>query len=401
MEKKIAKFLFVFLWPSLLVADTYSLKDLEILEDQKDYEEFFLHARDVRPALRSNLWHRMVRHMAVGMLDFKIKRKMMDRKSFKMIDQLANWPTLREDHFFQAKRGSYSLEYFKNCFAQAKSKQSKKVLCKKDVDKFWFSSLKIPDLGYQLTKLVSSHWSGFNGWNYLRDVATNKEFHFYCDQSFFHQELLKELNRRFQLEEKSRAIVAGVDRMLHPLCWNKTAAALKTRLLEKDDPKNGAIEDLLFKVLNAKKTLSEEEKDFYFTLFILNGPLVGKTFNLAWNRMKLLGENFSRRQKVLQRLIKLDPLPDGVVTTMDLVKRETLLNFVSLHFPEYFDHYGKTCLNYLQGKGHFPRGNPTVNCREFFRITHAQKMVSDQLYWRYSALKVQERPNKKPATNRP
>ena len=163
------------------------------------------------------------------------------------------------------------------------------------------------------------------------------------------------------------------------------AEGLKNILWKNSHAHSGVPEERIFKILVAKRELREEDKDFYYVLFILNGPRVGKTFNLAWNRMKELGENFSRRQKVLQRLLKLDPLPDAVVGTSGSDKRKTLLEFFSHHFPEYFNHYSKVCLNYLEGKGSFPQGNPTVRCRDFFRYTDS--LVSDKLYLRYSALK--------------
>ena len=149
--------------------------------------------------------------------------------------------------------------------------------------------------------------------------------------------------------------------------------------------KGGAAEESLFNLLASKGELEEEDKDFFFALFILNDPEVGDTFNRAWNRMKILGENFSRRQKVFQRLIELDPLPDAVVGTANPNRRKTLLDFFSHHFPEYFNHYTKVCLDYFEGKGSYPRGNPTIRCRDFFRYT--KSLVSDKLYLRYSALK--------------
>ena len=226
-------------------------------------------------------------------------------------------------------------------------------------------------------------WSGKQpgAWDYLAEILVRAEASVYCERKAVQDEFLSVMEKL----GKSVDIGGEIEKLLHPTCWKRMAPGLKKRLLENSHAKSGTREEQLFNILTAKRALSEGEVDFYLALFILNGPKVGKTFNLAWNRMKMLGEDFSRRQKVLQRLAKLDPLPDALVGIPRADKRKTLLDFFSRHFPEYFNHYVKVCLNYLEGKGSHPRGNPTVRCRDFFR--HTDSLVSDKLYLRYSALK--------------
>ena len=351
----------------------YTIKDLEILESQGNYPDFFLHAKDIRPALRSEYWKKMVRHMAVGWLDYKLKRNIFDAESFERIEKIAGWPTLQRDHFFQLKRGEYAVRMLESCFSGRKEEHPS---CLKRMEQFWVRSDKIPATGYRLAGLLARHKRS-GGWRYLSDILIKEEAAVYCEQQSVQDEFLKVVEDW----NVSDGIAAWIDKMIHPSCWKSMAEGLKNVLWKRGH----TVEEKVFKILVAKGALGEEDKDFYYALFILNDPRVGKTFNLAWNRMKELGENFSRRQKVLQRLIKLDPLPDAVVGTSEMSKRKTLLDFFSRHFPEYFNHYGKVCLNYLEGKGSFPQGNPTVRCRDFFRDTDS--LVSDKLYLRYSALK--------------
>ena len=49
-HKKKSLILILFLLPNPAIGATpYTLKDLKILQEQRNYEEFFLHARDIRP----------------------------------------------------------------------------------------------------------------------------------------------------------------------------------------------------------------------------------------------------------------------------------------------------------------------------------------------------------------
>ena len=348
---------------------SYTLKDLEILEEQGSYPDFFRHAKDVRPALRGKSWERMVRHMAVAWVNFKLKRKMFDRDSFRTIEGIALWPTLRQDEFFQLKRGEYALKTFEHCFVTAEAKEYS--TCRKWMEHFWVRSNRLVMVGHNLAKLlVEQKQSG--AWVFLSEVLSKEESKDYCKDSFIQDEFLKKI---------SSDNGDNPENAFHPACWKAMVPGLRQHLLNG----NGQGNDRLFEIFSEKGLLKQEEEDFYYVLFILNGPEVGKTFNLAWNRMKSLGQDFSRREKVLQRLVKMDPLPDGVVGTNHLAKRKTLLEFFSLHFPEYFNHYSKVCLNYLEGRGSWPQGNPTVRCRDFFRYTDS--LVSDRLYLRYSALK--------------
>ena len=347
----------------------YTLKDLEILEEQGNYPDFFLHAKDVRPAQRGSAWERMVRHMAVAWVDFKLKRKMFARNSFETIEGIALWPTLRQDEFFQIKRGEYALGVLEHCFASADDKS--RPQCRQWLDQFWMRSNRTVMVGHRLAKLlVEQEQPG--AWALLAEILSKEESKDYCADSFVQNQLLEKIS-----SDKG----SHPEKSLHPACWKAMVPGLREHLFKG----NGKGGERLFDILSAKGALEQEEKDFYFVLFILNGPRVGKTFNLAWNKMRELGQDFSRREKVLRRLTKMDPLPDGLVGMSHPGKRKTLLNFFSLHFPEYFNHYSKICLDYLEGRGSWPQGNPTVRCRDFFRYTDS--VVSDQLYLRYSALK--------------
>lgn len=63
----------------------YNMADLEILKAEKNYREFFAHARDLRPRERTQHWVSMVRSMAVDFIDEQIKYKNYKNQTVKLL----------------------------------------------------------------------------------------------------------------------------------------------------------------------------------------------------------------------------------------------------------------------------------------------------------------------------
>ncbi len=94
----------------------YTMKDLEILYKEKNFDEFFNHAKDILPSERSSYWKDMVKEMAEAQLKDYIKKKYFDNLHYKKIKDLTKWPTLKTDEFFMKARGNWGVGYFKSCF---------------------------------------------------------------------------------------------------------------------------------------------------------------------------------------------------------------------------------------------------------------------------------------------
>ena len=56
--------------------------------------------------------------------------------------------------------------------------------------------------------------------------------------------------------------------------------------------------------------------------------------------------------------------------------------------PEYLDYYARTCLEYLEGKKVFPRGNPTLHCKELFKEAKGTPWIDPGLQARYLKFKT-------------
>ena len=161
----------------------YTIKDLEILEGQGNYLDFFLHAKDIRPAQRGEYWKKMVRHMAVGWLDFKLKRNIFDRESLDRFEKIALWPTLQQDHFFQLKRGEYAVRTLEHCFSGRKEEHPS---CLKRMEQFWVRSNKMPATGYRLAVLLAERKQP-GRWRYLSDILLKEEGAAYCGEKLVSQ----------------------------------------------------------------------------------------------------------------------------------------------------------------------------------------------------------------------
>ncbi len=98
-------FLFTSLFAATLMADElYGIKDLEVLWKEKNFPEFFLHARDVRPSLRDQHWKEMVEQMGTEFLLKNIREKNYSLKNFEDTEALMEWPPLKGNEFFLSKR---------------------------------------------------------------------------------------------------------------------------------------------------------------------------------------------------------------------------------------------------------------------------------------------------------
>ncbi len=128
---------------SLYSQQIYSKADLEILEEQKNYEEFFLHARDILPQSRDFGWEEMVLRMGTSYIKNRLSENQANATAFNFIESIYEWPTLKKDIDFNRLRVQFGINYFQNC----------KEKCLKDYTTFF---TKNPDgeLGLTLGKLL-------------------------------------------------------------------------------------------------------------------------------------------------------------------------------------------------------------------------------------------------------
>ena len=166
-------------------------------------------------------------------------------------------------------------------------------------------------------------------------------------------------------------------------CWDQIKSIFSDNLMSSSSYHR----EQSFKVLESRGEMTEVEKSAFLVSYILDGPKIGRLFNLAWNELKKIGNDHSYRQRVLSRMRKMDPLPGRFFHLIDPNKKRILLTQLDRNFPEYLDYYTKTCLDYLEGKRDFPTGNPTPNCQKIFADKIVSPIINQGLKIRFSSIK--------------
>lgn len=351
------------------------MEDLEVLVKEKNYAEFLKHTHDVRPSKRDKKWKQMTRDMALGHLNASISNKKFDLKTFEFVEKLNSWPTLRNEEFFQQKRNYFGIEHLKYCFSNSKNCLSKAL-------NFWHSNLlKSPDLGHKMAILLSKNKYDKDLFPFIKPVTTSDISEFYCNRSEVQKILFKKIHEISLIGPPSKKVFSDI---FNQACLEKIIPILKKDLV---NISSAPTKELFYNFLNLYEVLNQEEKDFFLTLYVLQGPVKGNAFNAAWNIIKILGKNYKRRSKVIKKLESFDLLPDEIFALPDQKTRKTLIDYFSLNIPEYLDYYARTCLDYLEGKREFPRGNPTLHCKNLFREAKGTKWVDPGLQKQFGKFK--------------
>lgn len=385
MNRNLLAYLFPLLFAySLWGVTPYEIGDLETLYKENNYQEFLNHALDIRPSLRDSKWKKMVLEIGVDFIKDKISRQQFDEKTLNYIESLTNWPTLREDEIFFLKRNDFGVKFFEGCLVSNKAD-----ICFSKINKFWSNtSLKNPDLGLSLAKLLSEY--GYEGdlWEYVTYATNSNVAEFYCKNSLIKKEILK----------KIQTIIAGnlspinqkisIQNSMSGSCLTTIIPEIKKAFLEVE---SSLSKELYLKFLILTENLKPEEKDFFLTLYFLQGPVIGDLFNESWNTIGALGQNYNKRKAVLDKLKGLNLLPDEIFAASNEKRRETMLSHFYKNFPEYLDFYANTCIEFLEGKKAFPNGNPTLRCRDLFQEAEGTTIIEPSIQAKYQTVKKFEK----------
>ena len=366
--------------------ERYDIRDLEILEKEKNYLEFLAHTNDIRPTERNDHWKDMVYNVSENFVDDLMARKQFSKETFQFLEKIGSRPNIRGNEIFQIKRGQYALSYLKKCFIisnKHKTVPRKDNTCFHDLDNFWNNTAKDfinLELGMKLAELTLDFYPDSDVWMFLSKVASSEFAAPYCKQEKLIGQLLKYLNKT-SLPHNSDRLKDYLDKNISSACWNAMTPYLQKRLFPETKTN---YKKLAFLMLQAKKSLPEKLKDTYLTLFMLNGPKIGPVFNEAWNIMKELGNDYRRREYVLSQLKNMQILPGKLFKGPDIKRLKIILEYFHQNFPEYLDYYGKTCINYLKGNStQYNLGNPTPGCHELFRTSKNTNWLSSSLQAKY------------------
>lgn len=365
----------------------YSLSDLEVLREGRNFKEFFLHAKDILPTKRDKNWRNMLSGMVSEYIDNLIKENKFNRESFIQIEKLSQWPEQKNDRFFQYKRNNYALRYFKNCLSSKTNEPvpPTKLECQRSMRHFWSSSNKDIDSGYQMLLLHIGFFPNQDSSPYLPFIVKGEFSENYCKEPIVIQEFLKYLEKINTLEIAKEQLKKKVLALASPSCWE----IFKPKIIKNIRDKPTKQTEVIFKLSSTLDFLSKVESDLWLIRYYLENPEPGEYLNRAWYTLKVISQNYKRRMSVLRKLTLYDPLPGYIFSLPNHQTRKALTRNFGVNFPEYLSEYAKTCMKYLSGVKVFPHGNPTKECHDLMALDKKlsqEKFLSDEIHLKYSAI---------------
>lgn len=340
---------------SLYGSELYTPADLEALVAEENHSEYLRHALEIRPSQRDGKWKTNTSRMADLKAKQILSRPKIEEADLSDIESLYEWPVLQNDDVFKLRRSQIGLRYFKTCLKNHPH-------CSRELIKFWRKNEDDPELGFAFAKLGHEFALPRNIiWEFLAPGLRSPISEFHCKDEWVMGEAWDKLAKiHLELGAKGN-FTQKIDSTLHPNCLPSLNTLAHKRL---KDPETGLDRELAYSILAAQGKASEKVQDLFFTLYILENPSRGENFNLAWNRLSELGKYPERREKILGEIRSMTFLPDGIAESLDLKKKKVVLKHFKANFPEYLDHYLRSCLLFYGGKGPFPKGNPTQNCSQ-------------------------------------
>lgn len=369
----------------------YEIKDLEVLEREKNFEEFLTHVNDIRPSERGRHWKEMYQTMAMGLVDYKMKTRDFTKETHHRIEEIGRSSAMINDEFYQLKRSIYNKKYFKECFKSEENKD----LCETQLSSYWYFSKKDPDTGLDLAEILESNHSNVKLWPFYEKAVKDSTVEFYCQKNSVQQAVLKKLyedsfNKDFDGDYKRL-----INKTAPENCFNQLIAPLKETLISVST--SGLDKEMALNLLESTGKLTKDEQDLYAVLYLLDGPVVGEKMNLAWKKIEALSESFSKRQTLMEKIQKLTIIPDKIFKDTNLPRHKAIINLFAKNFPEFLNYYGSTCIKFLKNNSEMPLNvSSSFQCNEFLKAAEAiskstptenTQWINDSIKIQYSALK--------------
>ena len=267
----------------------YDMKDLEVLERDKNFEEFLMHVNDIRPSERSRHWKEMYQNMAMGLVDYKIKTRDFSLDTFRQIEQIARSSAMNNDEFFQLKRSIYAKKFFSECFRKSSltvenlKKDEERNLCSTELSSFWFFSKKDPDLGLDLAAILTEYKSTDKIWTYFNPAVKDVNANIFCKKPAVQHAIMDKLYQETFSHDFNGNYKLLINKTCSESCFEEIVVPLKAALTSIES--NGLEKELALNILESKSKLSPDELDLYAVLFLLDGPVVGDKMNIAWKKI--------------------------------------------------------------------------------------------------------------------
>ena len=328
---------------------SYNKKDLDVLVDQKNYIEFFRHAKDIRPSERDAIWNQNVEQMGLGLLDFLASKTRINPSELKLVKELSYWTLFKDNEFFIKKRDFYFLKDLKSCLENNSKKCQHKAL---SIYKDFSHDITFSN---EIVNILAKYPDSFNDlWPYIKRLTKHELSEFYCNKGAMNDVIISKIFSTQNLE--------NVLKDLHIDCIKVLAPQLNDKLLSKSEHERNRS----FKILKKYNFLKPNDQVIFDTVsYLKKEKLNNKQVDEIVKSFKLINKNYTLREDVLEHLKKLDPIPDHIFQVKE--NAELKIKILNRYFPEFIDYYSQTCLSYLSGEKNYSTGNPTPACHDFFK----------------------------------
>lgn len=332
----------------------YALEDLEVLANEKSFAEFFSHAKDVVPSKRTSTWKSLVSSMSSSYLN-RLMVVEITPSEFETTQQISKWPNLKEDEFFIEKYSKVAVRYFEQCF------KVRGKLCEPILKRFIKTNTVDKRLGVELANLMYVNGIQKDLYSLVRPMAQDTLGEFYCGKMPTSQIILEEIYRN------SEEIVK-----IHKDCLETLKPLIVANLTKASSP---LARYTSYTILQKSDTLSPLQRSVYLTSQLISSFTLDSSQTLqAFQELKNLSESAVQREKVMEQLKEMVPLP-GKVFKLRTKSSYAIVSGLLRYMPEYIDFYATTCIDHLSGRRTTTGGNPATECHEFFKLSKLMKII--------------------------
>jgi hypothetical protein len=237
------------LLPTLLAAQTppvrYALADLQALAKESAWLELSQHLGDILPSQRTAAWQSLLKQTANGLLATDIQAERSLDGLWRAEDFVKQYPQLKRDEPFMAKRAQVGLQYFERCFQQSWGGGE---YCLEGLNSFQAADPTNLDLAFRTAKIVRlqmSHWSAIR---FFRAALAPPAASRPCTDEDVWLSLVSALS----LPESYTKPLADAKQVAGTACW----AELKTKLVEEFKENNSYYKRNLCSIAAGKPELA-------------------------------------------------------------------------------------------------------------------------------------------------
>jgi hypothetical protein len=353
---------------SNLFAAKYTIEDLKILHQNQSYYEFFEHALDIPPTKRLEQWNSMVEELGTDFLDYVSKKTILDKKDIDVVNIISRWPVLRSNEFYNRKRDNIFIKQIRNCYINSE----------KDCAKF--STSIFNDYKHEaqfvidfITTIYKYNKNYEQLWSFSSKLVSTPISEFYCKNEPLKTIIIEKIYSS-AINKKLKEID------IHKDCLKTISPDIESDLLGKDKIKS----KLAFQTLNHFSLISKDQLEIYYLINFISGQKKNsKQIDTALSLIKDLSNLPQKRTKIIKTISRLDPLPDGLFKEFNSKKTMAKTKILHRNIPELIDLYAHTCIDYLEENRPFPKGNPTPNCHNFFKLSKKLDIVPESLINKY------------------